>query len=670
MTATLAQQIPLNFAEAAKIDSFFSKNELEKIRQIETREQAPVGHPLESCKTNLFFGFFFDGTRNNYNLAEFSRSHSNVARLYDCYPGENVPDVLANVPWKYQRARYAHFFKVYIPGVGTPFPQVNDTGTGIQEAMGAAVGKYGQRRIVWALVQAVNNVHRYFLKAPCVQEADLIQILNSVELNQDARRFMKYTSEMPALGFKNVDRVARAEFEQLLRKLHVKTVLHRPDLQTGKCQKKEPGTVKTIYVSVFGFSRGATQARAFVNWFRSLCQLDALILGRPEGSLTLGGFDVHIDFVGLFDTVASIGSANTHVIVDGHGAWADAEDSLRIAPGLRCVHLVAAHELRRSFPVDSILVGNNDLPYGCEEIVVPGVHSDIGGGYCPREQGKGIDQNGDDMLSRIPLLMMYRAARLSGVPLKLEFAESFVQRRFAISINTIKAFNAYIKSCKVTEGAIHKIMREQAQKQMIWRMVRTVSGKRCLQETESFLRASAFDQNDLYSAACEFEAEINHFLAWMAEKGKGFKAVNQGVGFKGGHKAEWEEIATWWGKWEDPTEDVLNFFDEYVHDSRAWFKLSGADSEEKMRATLETWVRRRKAADMRSNIRKKVVGRGVPPDLSDSLTEDERQAANQYEKSGKIPRIINSGREPFALCQAGYLRYRRIYGGWDSVYLS
>ena len=38
------------------------------------------------------------------------------------------------------------------------------------------------------------------------------------------------------------------------------------------------------------------------------------------------------------------------------------------------------------------------------EVVVPGVHSDVGCGYSPVEQGKGIDKNGDDVLSRIPFV--------------------------------------------------------------------------------------------------------------------------------------------------------------------------------------------------------------------------------------------------------------------------
>ncbi|MFY0583563.1 hypothetical protein ACN28S_63020 [Cystobacter fuscus] len=42
--------------------------------------------------------------------------------------------------------------------------------------------------------------------------------------------------------------------------------------------------------------------------------------------------------------------------------------------------MIAAHEIRNSFPVDSVLQGNS-YPKNCREMVYPGAHSDVGGGY-------------------------------------------------------------------------------------------------------------------------------------------------------------------------------------------------------------------------------------------------------------------------------------------------
>lgn len=67
-----------------------------------------------------------------------------MARLYDTYPGQVVPDVISDDPsWQ----DYPHFFKVYVPGVGTPFEKVNDPGDSLcgQPRIGSpfAVGTAG-----------------------------------------------------------------------------------------------------------------------------------------------------------------------------------------------------------------------------------------------------------------------------------------------------------------------------------------------------------------------------------------------------------------------------------------------------------------------------------------------------------------------------------------------
>lgn len=93
--------------------------------------------------------------------------------------------------------------------------------------------------------------------------------------------------------------------------------------------------------------------------------------------------------------MASVGLAASTLLFDGHAEWADAEQSLRVPPDMPCVHLVSAHEIRRSFPLDSIET-EAGLPAGCEEIMFPGVHSDLGDGYLPKEQGRGSDPKGSD----------------------------------------------------------------------------------------------------------------------------------------------------------------------------------------------------------------------------------------------------------------------------------
>lgn len=665
MSAILAPIVSAAFKFPTNPKKFFSSELISELGALEGREQPTFGTPGESCITNLFFGFFFDGTRNNYRQAEATKDHSNVARLYDCFPGLSVPGVLPSyTDWQYRSEQYTHFFKVYIPGVASPFPNIGDSGQGGDATAGAAGGRLGERRIIWALAQAMNNVHRYFLKAPLLTSSDLDRLFRNTSLTRVARAAMDSQSaaQMPERTQYRVGRT-REEFKAALSRLHAALAPHWADPRTGKPRKIDPGTVKTIYISTFGFSRGATEARVFTNWLQSLCRLDAELRGRP-GEMSLGGFHVEFDFLGLFDTVASVGLANSTNWWDGHAAWADAEDSLRVPSGLKCLHLVAAHELRRSFPVDSIAV-NGVLSPGHEEIVLPGVHSDVGCGYCPCEQGKGSDANGDDMLSRIPLLMMYKSARINGAPLKLELASETVKGRFALSNRTIETFNAYIATCKETSGPIHRIMREQARKQMEWRLARRVSGPTPVHKIPGFARASTLHQNDIYSAALEFDEEIARFEDWLWKRGDFFMPANQPPGFNNNRDAEWEEIATWWRKWKKPSVEVLRFFDDYVHDSRASFKCLGdADNERELKMLLNKWVQ------LRHQRLPVLAGKADYAQPSSALTQEQERAADEYARTGKIPRMVNGGREPFRGVEAGYLRYRKVYGGSDGVLLS
>jgi hypothetical protein len=678
MSTFLCPTVPALFMQAAILENGFTVSELVKLREFSKREKPPLGQPKESCTTALFFGFFFDGTKNSYRNAEQSRTHSNVARLYDCYPGQSVLGVLPEkADWEFRlKEDFTNFFKVYIPGVATRFDEVNDDGT---SQAGAASGAGGEARIAWALLQAVNNLHRYFFHTPMISSVEAKSTIKNISLSPFARHGiakegLKKSANPESVRFTPTSRIFNGIWERLWKA----TALHRPQGASGRPAKTDPGIVTKIHISIFGFSRGATEARAFATWLHTLCMADG-----DGHSLSLGGFPAEFDFIGLFDTVASIGLGNTlgntwYGNFNGHQDWADSEGALRIPEGVRCLHLVAAHELRRSFPLDSVAIGKI-LPPNCEEVIFPGVHSDIGGGYAPREHGKGTDLNGDDMLSRVPLVYMYRAARLAGVPLKLEHASKIAKERFSIALSTIAALNAYLDACTVQTGTITAIMRAQMDMYRRWRLERRTVYATSLEKTPSFLRASTFDQNDLHSANLEFEEEIDVFREW--NRLKAIIPAYQPPGFHNEHLKEWEEISTWWDGYPALSDTVTNFFDEFVHDSRAAFKLApgSCDSPTKQLAQLAHWARG-PAPELRKQA--ELVGRGqgalpgtrneLPPD---PITPEQRLATEEFKRTGAIPRMITSGREPFGgktLFQprAGYLRFRKVYAGGDDMLVS
>ena len=93
-----------------------------------------------------------------------------------------------------------------------------------------------------------------------------------------------------------------------------------------------------------------------------------------EGFNWRANTDVAINFIGIFDTAAAVAG-----IADGDLSVHDANNpgvNLYLAPDIakKVVHLVARDERRHNFSLNSA---------GIADIVLPGVHSDLGGGYIP-----------------------------------------------------------------------------------------------------------------------------------------------------------------------------------------------------------------------------------------------------------------------------------------------
>ncbi|MCY1505400.1 hypothetical protein D9M68_396160 [compost metagenome] len=142
--------------------------------------------------------------------------------------------------------------------------------------------------------------------------------------------------------------------------------------------------IRRIEIDLFGFSRGAAAARHCAN---DLLKGANSLLARslPVGSpLLAAGFawrhrsDFVLNFIGLFDTVAGIVSPGSFDF-SPHNADNPGLD-LGLAPGTarKVIHLVADDEYRHNF---SLIQAEQD-------IVLPGSHSDIGGGYLPLAREK------------------------------------------------------------------------------------------------------------------------------------------------------------------------------------------------------------------------------------------------------------------------------------------
>lgn len=135
--------------------------------------------------------------------------------------------------------------------------------------------------------------------------------------------------------------------------------------------------VDSLLFDIFGFSRGAAAARHFAN--RIQCEDRAIInaiasgMGQHEYIGTAIG---KTRFIGLFDTVAAIGTPANGM--DPHSA--DTGDvNLALRPGVaqKVFHITAQNECRYNFALNSVSPA-------WPELSLPGAHSDIGGGYLPQ----------------------------------------------------------------------------------------------------------------------------------------------------------------------------------------------------------------------------------------------------------------------------------------------
>lgn len=646
------------------------------------------------CSIELFFGFFFDGTRNNMYLSDKAGNHTqtNVARLYSVFDDKKDPSYSAR----------QHRFRTYVEGVGTPcMDKVGDPGTGAHAQAGAAAGWGGEARINWALLEFQNHLYSHFTSRDLfedlgqnprtlIREMSADMSLSQLQIESLAKAakvpLASYTDMAPGDAADVLARRVQSDLDTLWRVWKVNyaepkdvaryTVLSRRNRDLRDRLSSYVATnpkIERIRVSIFGFSRGAAEARVFANWLKNACDVPegmSFYNPRGDGILRLAGIKVDIDFMGLFDTVASAGIAQSvpGEAWDGHGAWARKQDMEIPNYVSRCVHMVGAHEVRGSFPLDLI-----DGP-NYEEIVYPGVHSDVGGGYKPAEQGRGAKDS--DKLSQIPLCDMYREAVQAGVPLRLHTAPDLFQSRFRVSPELRAAFNAYVEATRdisARQTSTRRILYNHYVQYLRWRRLRAERGPEWIGGIPSALRARENypqDYEDLVQANDELLMEVRKLTTDNALERTSNPVVAPGPGAEGARlydslmlmlrgtkeKMWLDQIRGIWNLPGRPAAGVIDLLDNFVHDSRAWFKPLGKDDDVWLsiqRDRLKQLERREKEAEEYVSIGRPDLALVVRPN------KEEQAELARYRVNPNDLALQSSGREFY--WQWGYLRWRSVY---------
>lgn len=145
--------------------------------------------------------------------------------------------------------------------------------------------------------------------------------------------------------------------------------------------------IDELVLDVFGFSRGAATARHFVS--REVYDTTGSLYGEYKGAL-VRAFEregipwpkkVTVRFLGLFDTVAGVADVGNLDFSAHDGKTGRINVNVKPAHVQRVVQLVARDERRHNFSLNSLRDESGNLPEHFSEWALPGVHSDIGGGY-------------------------------------------------------------------------------------------------------------------------------------------------------------------------------------------------------------------------------------------------------------------------------------------------
>ncbi len=158
--------------------------------------------------------------------------------------------------------------------------------------------------------------------------------------------------------------------------------------------------IEKIDIDVFGFSRGAATARHSI--FLMTDDLYSEEMRIPlyqrlvwDGYSETTAKNIEIKFAGLYDTVVSVNASQ-------YSYWSDNKLNQRaVALASQSVHLVAAEEHRKDFPLHTIKSAK-DNGKG-KEYYLPGVHSDVGGSYNLANTALLDKQGNDSSVVRIVL---------------------------------------------------------------------------------------------------------------------------------------------------------------------------------------------------------------------------------------------------------------------------
>lgn len=515
-------------------------NELQKIKNSNQDVSNQSPEAKQDCSDVVNLSIFFDGTGNNFGNDEKIEKLANPAKLW------RNAQIYSDFEMQSQKELLKLSHAIYVSGVGTPFNGDSSNWVDKQIAKsqdtfptGGATGVGGSRRLEYGEDQISKHL-----------SATLRNKIGKIEATlkpQIEERKVEASLKMNA----NLDK-------------------HR--------------LIKKINLSIFGFSRGAALARVFSNemiWNSESkdLSLNYDLTGHSEK------IPLDIQFLGLFDTVASFGLPATNLPNKLSFRGRDMVVDPRVK---NCLHLIAGNELRFSFPVD-VIQKNGKLanPRTWKEIVYPGMHSDVGGGYRPASQL--ITNN----FSRIPLKHMIEDAISANVKmfdytkLEKEHKEIFEQE-FKIDAKTQQLFDSVKQQVGATTGNVETDI--QSYMKLYYGAYGTLHRRRQKFLTQGDMEQAKASRSVSQIARDESNFELPTGPADMATEVERIKWSKNYTTFDGSNVKgiknvfrifypafKFYEMLIDLDEWEleswekDVTQEAVDFYSSYIHDSKYGF---------------------------------------------------------------------------------------------------
>ena len=505
------------------------------------RASDPVMCDASKCETIVQIGVFFDGTGNNAGEDQPRLALSNVARLYDSYANEKKRGIA----------------KIYIPGLGTKFPRIGEPG---KSTFGGAFGSGGEGRLLMAMCSVIDSIYQITFNETWASFDAINAMCCPDRPSRSGRRLLEDFGLTGSLN--GTDQSAKCDFfRQQISGLREKLTLHAAPV------------TKAIVLDIFGFSRGAATARVFCHWIQQVAR-----------GGKLAGIPLRFRFLGLMDTVASVGvwDGATNAIFNrtgGHTDWAIPEHMLILPEIKNCIHMVAMHEIRKNFPLDQVARGDV-MPENCNEFAYPGSHSDVGGGYAPAELGLAMGHSLEDgdsrKLSQISLNHMFECAVAAGAPMSKRSAVGD-SKLFEISPAVDAAFKKFIQLSPQGKQRLSDWMLPY----LIWRW----KTREQYTSLDHVRNAKGKDLGHLMASHAEFKqdgsrlglfGDLERSMAFVKEARANNHSCWLDTAYQPTEMAAHDRDA--WEVWHrvttaKPTSAELdNFFDKFVHDSMAGFR--------------------------------------------------------------------------------------------------